>query len=278
MPELPEVESTVRYLRERVCGQTVVRAEVHWPRSIATHSPADFAKRISGASITSVARRGKFIALTLGDAAQLHLFIHLRMSGSLDVIASESEAASHDRVILFLSNGKSLRFNDTRKFGRMYLCSAPDQVVGDLGVEPLSTEFTPDMLYALTRERKTRMKGLLLDQQVIAGLGNIYVDESLWKAKIHPCLPARNLTLAKCHDLHEAITTTLEEAITLAGTDFGDGVVHNGMYSPKVYGRDEMPCERCQTIIRKTRVQQRGTHFCPRCQRLSRISQATQGR
>lgn len=268
MPELPEVESTVRYLRERVCGQTVVRTEVYWPRTVATHSPTDFSQCLKSATIASVFRRGKFIGLTLDTSSTMYLFIHLRMSGSLDVISSASEHATHDRVVLDLSNGKSLRFNDTRKFGRMYLCRTQEGVVGDLGVEPLSEDFSPEILYSLTRERKTRMKALLLDQQVIAGLGNIYVDESLWKARIHPCLPAHDLTRAQCRNLHAAITSTLKQAIELAGTDFGDGVVHNGMYSPQVYARDENPCTRCKTNILKIRVQQRGTHFCPRCQRL----------
>ncbi len=271
MPELPEVETTARYLRERIVKQRVLRSQVHWPRTVATHSVKDFSICLQGALVTSVVRRGKFVGIVLQSDRPLYLFIHLRMSGSLDVIAGDSEVAPHDRVILFFENGKSLRFNDTRKFGRMYLCDSPELVVGMLGVEPLSDDFSPEVLYALTRDRKTRIKALLLDQTVIAGLGNIYVDESLWKSRIHPCAPAHSLKHTQCQRLYEAITSTLDEAITLAGTDFGDGVVDDGMYSPVVYGRDDQPCSRCQAKIKKTRVQQRGTHFCPRCQRLPRL-------
>ncbi|MFN5061263.1 MAG: DNA-formamidopyrimidine glycosylase [Pseudomonadota bacterium] len=270
MPELPEVESTVRYLSERVANKKVVNSDVRWARTIATHSPKDFSRALQGTRITSVSRRGKFIDIVLQGASELHLFVHLRMSGSLDVIAADTEIATHDRIIIYLQNGKSLRFNDTRKFGRMYLCESPELITGKLGVEPLSSDFSPEVLYSLTRSRKTRMKALLLEQKTIAGLGNIYVDESLWKAKIHPCTPAGRISLKQCAALYEAITTTLTEAISLSGTDFGDGVVDNGMYSPLVYARDGTACIRCNTKIRKTRVQQRGTHYCPKCQRAPR--------
>jgi len=194
------------------------------------------------------------------------------MSGSLDVISSKSEIDRHDRVVFYLSNGKSVRFNDTRKFGRIYLCNEPEHIVGRLGVEPLSDRFSPELLFTLTRSRKTRIKAFLLDQRNIAGLGNIYVDESLWKAKVHPNTAAQSLTKERCEALYEAITDTLNEAIELAGTDFGDGVVQDGRYSPLIYGRDGEPCHRCRTTIRKFRVQQRGTHFCPKCQRVRKLA------
>lgn len=270
MPELPEVESTVRYLEERVVERTIVSSAVYWARTVATHTPKDFSGSVAGATIEAVIRRGKFIGLKLRGCSERHLFVHLRMSGSLDVIAAGTEVATHDRVILELDNGKSIRFNDTRKFGRMYLCDTPERVVGDLGVEPLSDDFSPEVLYSITRGRKTSAKALLLDQRAIAGLGNIYVDESLWKAKIHPLMPAARLSQSQCVELYEAITSTLEQAISLSGTDFGDGVVHDGMYAPLVYARDDEPCSRCNAVIRKTRVQQRGTHYCPHCQRAPR--------
>lgn len=271
MPELPEVESTVRYLRERITNQRILRSQVYWPRTVATHSARNFSLSLRGALVTSVVRRGKFIGVALQGKRTQHIFIHLRMSGSLDVIAASTEVAPHDRVIIFFESGKSLRFNDTRKFGRMYLCDSPELVVGSLGVEPLSSDFSPEVLYDLTRARKTRIKALLLNQQLIAGLGNIYVDESLWKSQIHPCTPAQSLSRKQCKLLYEAITLILHEAIALSGTDFGDGVVDAGMYTPLVYGRDDEPCSRCRATIQKTRVQQRGTHFCPRCQRVPRF-------
>ena len=266
MPELPEVESTVRYLQERVTGLTIVHADVHWPRSIATHAPRKFADSVSGFVIDRVFRRGKFIVIASDSPTPSYLFVHLRMSGSLDVVAQHSPVGSHDRAILVLSNGKSIRFNDTRKFGRIYLCEDPTVVVGRLGVEPLSDEFTPQRLYQETQQRSTRIKTLLLDQRVIAGLGNIYVDESLWKARVNPLIPANRLSPGTCSRLHAAIVETLREAIALAGTDFGDGVVEGGMYQPVVYAHDGDPCKRCDTVIKKTVVNQRGTHFCPKCQ------------
>jgi formamidopyrimidine-DNA glycosylase len=270
MPELPEVESTVRYLRERVLGETISGCEVFWPRSVVAKKSIDFKTALTGSEITEVFRRGKFIGVSISSKPSRFLFIHLRMSGSLDVISAKNEIAKHDRVVIYLKNGKSIRFNDTRKFGRIYLCEDQEDVVGKLGVEPLSEEFTPEYLFSITRERKTRIKSFLLDQAMIAGLGNIYVDESLWKAGIHPTLPTNRLSLAKCQELHQAIKATLSEAIELSGTDFGDGVVQDGMYSPVIYGRDEQPCKRCSSKIKKIRVQQRGTHFCPRCQRAPR--------
>jgi formamidopyrimidine-DNA glycosylase len=267
MPELPEVESTVRYLRERAEGSTIVDAQVSWPRTVATHNPTSFRRLVSGFSIDRVFRRGKFIGIESQRGSERFMFIHLRMSGSLDVVRADSPLAAHDRVILTLANGKSIRFNDTRKFGRIYLCGEAGDVVGKLGVEPLDASFSPELLYELLRNRATRIKPLLLDQTVIAGLGNIYVDESLWKARIHPLTPAKKLSKERCVMLRNAISETLQEAVQLLGTDFGDGVVDGGMYSPVVYAREGSPCRRCGTAIKKTSVGQRGTHFCPRCQR-----------
>jgi formamidopyrimidine-DNA glycosylase len=267
MPELPEVESTVRYLRERVVGSAITDALVTWPRTIATHSPRAFINAVAGFTIARVFRRGKFIGLESATNSHRYLFVHLRMSGSLDVVAADSPTAPHDRATLFLSDGKTIRFNDTRKFGRVYLCKDPNEVIGKLGIEPLDPHFTPETLFELTRGRSVRIKPLLLDQTTIAGLGNIYVDESLWKAGIHPLTVARQISRERCARLHRAITETLSEAVQLLGTDFGDGVVDGGMYTPLVYGRDHKPCSRCKTPIKKTTVGQRGTHFCPHCQK-----------
>ena len=200
--------------------------------------------------------------------ADLYLFTHLRMSGSLDVLSEEIPLGTHDRVLLTLSNGKSIRFNDTRKFGRMYLMASREELDNELGVEPLSEEFTPSRLHSILQSRKIRIKPLLLNQTLIAGLGNIYVDESLWKARIHPLTPACEISKPKATALHAAIQETLQEAIRLAGTDFGDGVVQDGMYSPQVYGREDEPCKRCGNALVKTVVGQRGTHLCQVCQRL----------
>jgi formamidopyrimidine-DNA glycosylase len=266
MPELPEVEATVQYLRDRVEGVGITKVTVLWHRSVARKEPEFFEREIIDCSIEHLFRRGKFIGLRLMKDNPLYLFVHLRMSGSLDVVSATSPIDKHDRVILYLSNGKSIRFNDTRKFGRMYLCTSPEEVVGRLGAEPLSEAFSFEYLEQLVRSKKGMIKPLLLNQSFIAGLGNIYVDESLWKARIHPLTPAHRIPKPKILALHQSIRETLAEAVSLLGTDFGDGVVQDGMYSPKVYGRDGSPCHRCGKEIQRIVVGQRGTHVCAVCQ------------
>jgi len=275
MPELPEVEATVEYLRERVEGHTIVSASVTWARSVLPTPAPDFEKRILNAKIETLFRRGKYVGMKLKGITPLYLFTHLRMSGSLDVVPTTFEVAKHDRVCLDLDNGKSIRFNDTRKFGRMRLCVEPDEVVGNLGLEPLGPEFTPEALEALILGKRGRIKPMLLDQGLIAGLGNIYVDEVLWKTKIHPLTPTTGLSPSDIEPLHGAIQETLREAIEKLGTDFGDGVVDGGMYRPKVYGRAGETCSRCGDTILRTVVGQRGTHLCPTCQKKRRARSAS---
>jgi formamidopyrimidine-DNA glycosylase len=275
MPELPEVEATVNYLRERVEGCIIVGASVSWFRSVSPTAVPDFEKRVLNTRIGGLFRRGKYVGMSLDGTTPLYLFTHLRMSGSLDVVPTSFEVAKHDRVCLDLDNGKSIRFNDTRKFGRMRLCVEPDEVVGDLGLEPLGPEFTPEALEALLLSKRGRIKPLLLDQRIIAGLGNIYVDEVLWKTKIHPLTLTTTLSSSDIRPLHRAIQETLEEAIQKLGTDFGDGVVDGGMYRPRVYGRTGRTCSRCKDTIRRIVVGQRGTHLCPTCQKKRRARLAS---
>jgi len=266
MPELPEVQATVDYLRERVEGSSILRASVSWARTVSPKEPATFVKEIQGAMITSLFRRGKYVGMRLQTTKPLYLFTHLRMSGSLDVIPTEFDIARHDRVCLELDSGKSIRFNDTRKFGRMSLCEDPSEVIGHLGLEPLESTFTPQALADALATRAGSIKAVLLNQTVIAGLGNIYVDEVLWKIKAHPHTSARKISDALIPKLHKAIQETLREAITKLGCDFGDGVVDGGMYKPRVYGREDKKCFRCHATIIRIVVAQRGTHICPMCQ------------
>jgi len=268
MPELPEVEATVRYLRERVEGEIIRSVTVGWSRTVhTTCSPAEFKKKLEGARIEELFRRGKFVGMRLHAASPLFLYTHLRMSGSFDVVSANSPESKHDRVIFLLGNGRTVRFNDPRKFGRMYLAPNSDLIDAKAGVEPLSEDFTVAVLNSLLKSRRGRIKSVLLDQSLIAGLGNIYVDECLWKARIHPASLACKISGPKIVALYDAIRSTLIEAIDLAGTDFGDGVVEGGMYTPSVYGRDGEPCSRCMTLVKRLVVGQRGTHICPRCQR-----------
>lgn len=270
MPELPEVEATVEYLRERVEGRTITASHVLWHRTVLPTDPNTFEMEVRNVRIAKVFRRGKYVGLALEAATPLFMFIHLRMSGSLDVIPTDFTLAKHDRISLELDNGKSIRFNDTRKFGRMTICRDPDEIVGHLGIEPLDPTFEAHHLHALLSQKKGHIKPVLLDQTVIAGLGNIYVDEVLWKTRTHPLTPANRLSLSDTKDLCSAIRTTLTEAIEKLGTDFGDGVVDGGMYRPRVYGREGKACNRCKTEIIRIVVGQRGTHLCPTCQKKPR--------
>ena len=270
MPELPEVESTVQYLQERVAGRTIVKGSVSWHRTVTPTPVTTFESSVARTRITSIFRRGKYIGMRLEGSTEAYLFTHLRMTGSLDVVPTSFALATHDRVSLDLDNGKSIRFNDTRKFGRMRLCKDPSEAIGHLGPEPLDPSFTPDDLFNRLQTRSTRIKPLLLDQSFIAGLGNIYVDEVLWKTKIHPVTTAKRISSDQARALHTAIQATLREAIEKLGTDFGDGVVYGGMYKPRVYGRTGKRCSRCSSPITRIVVAQRGTHICPTCQRKAR--------
>lgn len=268
MPELPEVEATCSYLRERIVNTAVIDSRCLWHRTIASHTPQKFTRSIRDARVTNVSRSGKFVVIELLKEKPLFLFVHLRMSGSIDVISHQQPLAVHDRVSISLNNGRDIRFHDVRKFGRMYLTDDKHVITKNLGIEPLSDEFTPATLNDVLSKRHAQIKPLLLNQRMIAGLGNIYVDEALWKAKIHPQQIASSIPKRKIILLHEAIKTILTEAIELLGTDFGDNVVHGGMYAPKAYGRTSEPCSRCSAPITRIVVGQRGTHLCTVCQPL----------
>jgi formamidopyrimidine-DNA glycosylase len=172
----------------------------------------------------------------------------------------------HDRVIFDLDNGRQLRFNDIRKFGRMHLVPDVDDITGAHGPEPLDRAFTLPAFREMIRTRSGAIKPLLLNQQFLSGVGNIYADESLWYARIHPLRPADSLKDAEIAALYRSIRRVLKQAIDDQGTDAGDGVIE-GDYRPRVYDRQDRPCYRCHRPIHKTVVGQRGTHFCPHCQR-----------
>jgi formamidopyrimidine-DNA glycosylase len=200
------------------------------------------------------------------------------MSGSLDVLGAHLPRAVHDRLIVNLDNGKELRFLDPRKFGRAYLVTDYKEVTGDLGPEPLSPELSSDEFSKRISAHRGALKPLLLNQRVIAGLGNIYVDEALWRARIHPTVPAARVPVKRMEELFRSIQEVLTEAIKHQGTDFGDGVVVYGGYRPQVYGRAGEPCARCGALIKRIVVSQRGTHFCPRCQRSARSQRPTRSK
>jgi len=266
MPELPEVETIVRGLAPKVTGQTITAAHLRWARTLAAPAPKIFYAQILGRRIQSLSRRAKYLVFQLDDFS---LLVHLRMSGDLFLRAADEKPAKHDRLLLTLSNGQSLAFNDTRKFGRVWLTNQPQTVLGKLGPEPLEKDFTPQWLYQALQNRKRQMKPLLLDQTFLAGLGNIYTDEALHLAKLHPQKGSNTVSVEQAAALHKAIRAVLREGIKRNGASI-DWVYRGGGYQNYflVYDRDGKPCKICGALIQKLTVGQRGTHICPNCQRL----------
>ena len=276
MPELPEVETLVRRLRAPVVGRTITAVRVLWPRTVARPALRAFNRRLRGCTIRSIDRRAKYLIFELAerpaparsvDQATLFLLIHLKMSGKLSVIDRAAPIGKHDRVIFELDDGRQLRFNDMRKFGRMHLVRQPGEVTGAHGPEPLEPAFTLKRFREMIRNRSGAIKPLLLNQHFLSGVGNIYADEALWYAKIHPRRAAASLSDAEIAALYRSIRRVLRRAIADQGTDAGDGVIE-GDYRPRVYDRAGRPCQRCRHPIARIVVGQRGTHYCPNCQRL----------
>jgi len=275
MPELPEVETIARKLRPDLLGKTIKEADLRWPRTLAFPSPKKFKAQIKGQEIKEVRRRAKFFILHLSDFS---LLIHLRMSGDLSIKDSKIGPEKHDRLILKLLSAQSashdstnnLVFNDTRKFGRVWLTADPEEVLGRLGPEPLSKRFTPGWLHAALHSKHRQLKPLLLDQTFLAGLGNIYADESLNLAKLSPLAASDSVTAQQAEALHAAIRSVLKEGIRRNGASF-DWVYRGGEFQNyfRVYDRAGKPCPTCGTNIERIIVGQRSTHFCPNCQTLT---------
>ncbi len=265
MPELPEVETVVRSIRPHITGKTILDADLRWARTLAQPSPKKFKEQVKGQKIKNVTRRAKYIDIHLTD---FHLYIHLRMSGDVQIRDMGAQKEKHDRLILTLSQKKLLAFNDTRKFGRVWLTNDPQSVLGKLGPEPLEKEFTAEWLYNALQKKKRQLKPLLLDQTFLAGLGNIYTDEALHLAKLHPAAASDSVNRKQAQALKEAIVKILSEGIKRNGASI-DWVYRGGEYQNhfRVYGRDGEACMVCGTIIEKFYVGQRGTHVCPKCQR-----------
>ncbi len=278
MPELPEVETVCRTLREPLVGRTISAAVVTWPRTVEPLDPGDFTARVSDATVDAIERRAKLIVarLSTGDT----LTTHLRMTGKLlytrHGATPPEEPERHLRIAYELDNLDMLEFFDARKFGRVRLHTAEewDDVSASYGPEPLDPDFTSDWLYQRLRATTRQIKPLLLDQKFIAGIGNIYADEALFLARIHPLKPANTISRRKAEALHQAIVSVLSQAIANAGTtlrDYRSGSGAIGMNKPNlnVYGAPPgTPCPRCGARLKRLVVGQRGTTICPRCQRL----------
>ncbi len=270
MPELPEVETVVRGLREPLIGRRIEASWTDWEKTI--HSPPldEFKARIAGQRVRAINRRGKYILIEL----EYHtLVVHLKMSGRLYVAAADAEHEA-DRWVharFDLDGGWQLRFSDVRKFGKVYLTENVAELLNHLGPEPLSDDFSLDMFREGLRGRKRSIKAHLLDQAMVAGIGNIYADEALFRARIHPARPADQLSAESAALLHGTIRDALGAGIKHEGAsinwyrkpDGGKGESQNHFY---VYGRADMPCRDCGDVINKIRLAQRGTHFCPSCQ------------
>lgn len=270
MPELPEVETVVRGLRAPLIGHTVLGAWTDWSKVIHKLTPEDFNARISGQTFTAVKRRAKYI---LCEMTHDVLIVHLRMTGRLyiapDDIGTDADRWAHLR--LQLDGDVQLRFSDARKFGRVYLTADPDSIFFKLGPEPLEDDFTPEVLARRLHGRHKNIKALLLDQSFIAGVGNIYADEALFRAGIHPLRNSDSLSNEEIKLLHSTIRGALSDGVDYEGASINwyrkpDGSVGESQEHFYVYGRNGKACVKCGTIIEKTRVTQRGTHYCPACQ------------
>jgi formamidopyrimidine-DNA glycosylase len=266
MPELPEVETIVRTLKPELVGNTILSADLRWARTLASPSPVQFKTLIAGQKIMDVSRRAKYLIIHLETYSFL---VHLRMSGDLVIRAGKIKPEKHDRLLLHLSGQNYLAFNDTRKFGRVWLTDQPQTILGKLGPEPLEKNFTAQWLFQHLQSRKRYLKPLLLDQTFIAGLGNIYTDECLHLARLHPQAASNNVTQKQAEALHKAIRAVLKEGIRRNGATI-DWVYRGGDYQNhfRVYNREGSPCFVCGAAIQKFTVGQRGTHICPNCQRL----------
>jgi len=276
MPELPEVETIARSLSQgrgtgfSILGKVINDVTILWKRSIAVPSAEEFYQRVRGQTICDVSRRGKYIVMQLSADA---LLVHLRMSGDLTIQPASRSAGKHDRVIFHLEGEHKLVFEDARKFGRVWLLRDAQEELGGLGPEPLSDTLDEDHFFRMLQASKRQLKPLLMDQSFLAGLGNIYTDEALFKARLHPLSISNQLSSQHAAILLQAIRETLQEGIRRDGASI-DWVYRGGNFQNQfcVYGRKGKACPVCGTTIERIVVGQRGTHYCPTCQSKSAIS------
>jgi formamidopyrimidine-DNA glycosylase len=282
VPELPEVETVARDLAPRLVGAEISGVRSSWARTLRTHEAEAFAAGVTGRTVEAVGRRGKQLVVELSGGAALT--IHLKMTGQLFVVRAGAPDDPYVRLVLELVGGRELRFRDIRKFGRVGLY-ARDPLSGDLvtepggaalfartGAEPLASDFSLSDFRRLLRVRRGRLKPLLMDQSFLAGVGNIYADEALWAARLHPLRSARSLHRPDEKRLYEQVRRVLAEAIVRRGSSIDDYTAPDGDGSMQerlqVYQRTGMACPRCGRPIRRIVVGGRSTHFCSWCQRL----------
>ncbi len=269
MPELPEVETIRSQLAPRLAGRTLVSVEILDPRLTRPIDLFEVAEELEGDSIVAVERRGKYLVLRLESG--LALLVHLRMTGSFGF-----EPTSHERAVLELDDGTRLAYRDVRRFGTWLVLEGAElepYLARKNGPEPLGPRFTAKWLAERLATRRAPVKSVLLDQRVVAGLGNIYADEALWRARVNPLRPAASIDPDEVRRLHRAVRAALRAGIARQGSTLSDYRTPEGSRGGmqeefRVYGRDGLPCPRCGTTISKTRAGGRGTWYCPRCQPL----------
>jgi formamidopyrimidine-DNA glycosylase len=280
MPELPEVETVRGQLAPHLEGRRIVDVQVLDPRWCEPAAPEEVADAIAGRVIESVDRRGKYLILALEE--EVFLVMHLRMTGNVLLVAAEEDTDDrrHLRVRMVLDDGRRVLFTDQRRFGTGIVLLGHDALVeyfdSRLGVEPLSPDFTAEALRELARGRRAPVKAFLLSQERIAGVGNIYADEALFRAKIHPLRPVGTLRRPQLAALRDGVVESLQQGIDARGATIDDFRHTDGAYGSfqdkfLVHLREGEPCVRCGTTIRKIRAAGRGTYFCPYCQRAPRV-------
>ncbi|WP_144547894.1 DNA-formamidopyrimidine glycosylase [Bacillus sp. X1(2014)] len=276
MPELPEVETVRKTLKKLVVNKTIEDITVYWPKIIKTPLEVEqFVDALIGETIIDVGRRGKFLIIYTGNFA---LVSHLRMEGKYGLYPKKEPYDKHTHVLFHFTDGTELRYRDVRKFGTMHLYKKGDEFLTEpligLGPEPFSEEFTVQYLAEKLKKTNRKIKTALLDQKVFVGLGNIYVDEALFRAGIHPERIANTLDANELNLLHREIVATLSEAVKKGGSTIRSYVNSQGeigMFQLELYayGRKGEECKRCGTPLEKITVGGRGTHYCPQCQKIS---------
>ncbi|WP_418792094.1 DNA-formamidopyrimidine glycosylase [Phosphitispora sp. TUW77] len=274
MPELPEVETIRRSLEHKIKGKIFTGVDIYLEKILKGIDPGEFDEKLKGKKITGISRRGKYLIIQL--AGGLVIVVHLRMTGQLLYCSAEQEKSKYTHMIFHLSDQGELRFVDQRQFGKVQFLPAKDlenhSSLKNLGVEPLSDEFTRGFFMKGLKNRRVKIKPLLLEQEFIAGIGNIYADEALFRAKVNPEKVASNLSSREASKLFIAIKEVLEEGIENKGTSIkdyidGDGNQGNNQNNLRVYGREGQPCIKCGTEIQRVVIRGRSSHFCPKCQK-----------
>jgi len=274
LPELPEVETIAADLRPQLVGRTITRCELSFPTIVRHPEPEEFIDAVVDHRIESVGRRGKYILIGLGNS--LLLVVHLGMTGQLRIVDEVTPLEKHTHAVFFLDDGRQLRYRDPRRFGRLLLGTEQallsSKKMPRLGPEPIDPDFAADELYRRLRKRKTSLKALLLDQTAIAGVGNIYADESLHRARLRPDRVAGSLSKKSAQRLHESLRESLQTAIVNRGSSvdtYRDAWGEMGGQQEKllVYGRAGEPCFTCGRPLAAIRIAGRTTVFCRRCQR-----------